>query len=71
MTIGPGKYDDETTMVQAKTQARGVVLIIIGGNKGEGFSIQATLEVTLAVPKMLRRIADQIEADLKTGDALQ
>lgn len=65
MTIGPGKYDEETTMIQARTQAAGVILIVIGGNKGEGFSCQATLEVTLALPKMLRTIADQMEADVQ------
>jgi hypothetical protein len=30
--LGPGKYDDETTWVQTRTQARGVILIVIGGN---------------------------------------
>jgi hypothetical protein len=64
MTMGPGKYDDLATVVQAQTQARGVILIVIGGNRGEGFSCQATLEVTLALPAMLRNIADQMEADV-------
>ena len=62
--IGPGKYDDEVTRVQTRTQATGVILIVIGGNRGEGFSCQATLETTLKLPTMLRTIADQIEADL-------
>jgi hypothetical protein len=64
MTIGPGKYDDLVTPIIASTQARGVVLIVVSGNRGEGFSCQATLEVTLALPAMLRNIADQMEADL-------
>lgn len=68
MTIGPGKYDKETTMVMEATNAQGVVLIVIGGDRGDGFSVQATLEVTLALPMilpmMLRSIADQVEADL-------
>jgi hypothetical protein len=63
MTLGPGKYDDEVTVVRNLTQAAGVVLIVIGGAKGEGFAIQATLEVTLALPQMLRTIADQLDAD--------
>jgi hypothetical protein len=64
MTIGPGKYDKETTVVMEATNAQGVILIVIGGDRGEGFSVQATLEATLALPMMLRSIADQVEADL-------
>jgi hypothetical protein len=63
--IGPGKYDDETTRVRQATQAEAVVLIVIGGNKGEGFAVQAPLRVTLALPEMLRDIADKMEADIK------
>lgn len=61
MAFGPGKYDDEATKVRASTQASGVIVIVIGGDRGEGFACQATLEVTLTLPKMLRSIADQIE----------
>jgi hypothetical protein len=63
VTIGPGKYDDEATWVRERTKASGVILIVIGGDKGQGFAAQATLEVTLTLPAMLRDIADQIEAD--------
>jgi hypothetical protein len=42
-----------------------VVLIIIDGNKGQGFSVQATLAVTMALPAILRAVADQLEADAK------
>jgi hypothetical protein len=70
MAIGPGKYDGEATWVQARTQATGVLLMILNGNKGNGFSIasfdiQATLEITLALPKLLREMANHIEADIK------
>jgi hypothetical protein len=73
MTIGPGKYDNEATWVQARTQAHGVLLMILQGNKGDGFSIasfdiQATLDITLALPKLLRSMADQVEADIKEQD---
>ena len=61
--IGPGKYDAEATMVQQSTEAHGVIVIVIGGNRGEGFSCQATADVTLALPKLLRTMADQIEGD--------
>ena len=70
MPVGPGKYDGEATWVQARTQAPGVLLMILDGNKGNGFSIasfdiQATLEITILLPKLLREMANQIEADLK------
>jgi hypothetical protein len=64
MTIGPGRYDDQATMVQKATNASGVIVIVIGGDKGEGFACQTTLPVLLNLPAMLRSIADQIEADI-------
>jgi hypothetical protein len=63
MTVGAGKYDAEATTVMESTKAQGVIVIVFGGNRGEGFAIQATLEVTLDLPFLLRNIADQIEAD--------
>jgi hypothetical protein len=66
MTIGPGKYDDVATLVRERTNAAGVILIVIGGYLGQGFAIQATPEVTLNLPEMLRDMANQIEADFKT-----
>lgn len=64
VAIGPGKYDDEATIVMERTRANGTVVIVIGGNKGEGFSVQGTLPVMLMLPMMLRTIADQLEADM-------
>jgi hypothetical protein len=66
--IGPGKYDDLCTLVREKTDATGVLLIVINGNKGNGFSCQVTTsDMVLVVPALLRQMADQIEADLKKG----
>lgn len=65
--IGPGKYDDVATTVRERTQAEGVIVIILGGDKGHGFSVQADLITTLGLPKMLRLIADQIEQNLEGG----
>jgi hypothetical protein len=62
---GPGKYDDLCTLLRAKAEATAAIVVIIGGNKGQGFSCQAPLEVTLALPKLLRAIADEIEATTK------
>ena len=67
---GAGKYDDEATLVRERTKAKGVLIIVIGGDKGEGFACQADLTTTLAIPKMLRHVADQIEADFNAAQEL-
>lgn len=65
--IGAGKYDDLCTEAREKAYAVGAILIIIQGNKGWGFSVQAPLEEMVNLPECLRNIADTIEADLKKG----
>lgn len=64
MALGPGKYDDLATLVRERAQAEGVVVIVIGGSKGAGFSVQATARVTMRLTELLRRIADDIEQDV-------
>jgi hypothetical protein len=64
--IGPGKYNHLCTFVRQSVMADGVVLIVIGGCNGEGFECQFTTpELAVALPAMLRTMADQIEADVK------
>lgn len=72
MSHGPGKYDAECTAVQQSTDAEVCLLIVCGGNRGSGFS--ATFKISepsrlpalmATVPKILRDVADQIEADNK------
>jgi hypothetical protein len=67
MALGPGKYDEETTLLREKTEAKGVVLLIFNGKKGSGFSCQAPLELQLRLPAILREMAEEIE---KNGLAL-
>jgi hypothetical protein len=64
MAAGPGKYDHLATMVREQAHAAGVIVIVIGGDKGEGFAMQADLRTTLKLPAILRVIADQIEKDV-------
>ena len=64
MPLGPGVYDDLCTEVRVKAQAEGVILIIIGGNHGNGFSGQMSDELTVKMPHMLRAVASNIEKDL-------
>lgn len=63
MAFGPGKYDDLCTDVRLKTHAHGVLLIVLGGDKGTGFSCQATAATTLALPDLLEDVARQIRQD--------
>lgn len=60
MAIGPGKYDDLCTHVREQSGAAGVVVIVLGGKRGSGFSCQADLPTTLALPEMLETIAREI-----------
>jgi hypothetical protein len=65
--IGPGKYDDLCTHVVEQTgiakRGGGVILVVVGGDRGSGFSCQADLATTLIVPDMLEHIAQQIRQD--------
>lgn len=66
MAIGPGIYDDLCSQVREKAKAKGVLLIVLGGEKGMGFSAQIPLEAASIIPLILRDVANQIEADYKT-----
>lgn len=61
--IGPGKYDDLCTYVREQSGAVAALVIVFGGNRGEGFSVQAPLSVQAMVPQMLRELAAAIEGD--------
>lgn len=61
MFNGPGKYNEECTIVRALTGG-GVILIVVDGKLGEGFEVQATLNHLMDLPRMLRVVADGIEA---------
>jgi hypothetical protein len=65
---GPGKYDAICTAVRQLTAARGVVVIVIEGGAGSGFSVQADAALTLGLPELLESIIPQIRASLRGGD---
>jgi hypothetical protein len=67
MPIGPGKYDDLCTHVRRATTGDVVIVIVAGGTRGSGLSMQSTsIANSLAVVPILRRVADDIEADVRT-----
>ena len=62
MPTGPGKYEPECTEMLEKTGADAVLLIVLGGEKGSGFSMGTFKPANiLLVPTLLRDIADAIE----------
>lgn len=65
--IGPGKYDDLCTEVRERTKATGVILLVMGGEHGGGFSCQTDLATTLLLPDILEDIARTIRADMERG----
>lgn len=67
MPIGAGRYDAECTEMRERLGAVGVILIVVGGNRGNGFAAQLPAEIVLATPAILRRIAKEIETSGGTG----
>jgi hypothetical protein len=65
MAFGPGKYDHLATVVRERAAAQAVVVIVINGARGSGFSVQVNSDVNLALVALLRTLADGIEQDLQ------
>lgn len=62
MPKGPGKYDHLACSARDKTQADGLVLIVLNGIRGSGFSVVATDPgLATSLPGLLRDVADEIE----------
>jgi hypothetical protein len=65
MTVGPGKYDDVCTQVREQTDAHFVIVIVGGGSRGSGFSVQTDNPTMLeSLPSLLESIARQIRDDV-------
>lgn len=61
---GPGKYDDLLTRARLEAKAKGAILIVFEGAKGNGFSVQAPAPVLVKLPDLLRTMADDIQAQI-------
>ncbi len=62
MADGPGKYDRECQELLIRLHASTTVLMVIEGDRGNGFSVVSTDPNTnVNLPKALRDMADQIE----------
>jgi methylmalonyl-CoA mutase cobalamin-binding subunit len=65
MPVGPGKYDDECTEVREKLEAQGIILCVIGGKKGNGFSVQGSLQVITTLPDTLEHMANEMRRSMR------
>jgi hypothetical protein len=65
MTFDPGKYDDLCTHVREETKADGVLVVIWGGEKGNGLSWDGNMFITLAMPDLLETLAKIIRHDMR------
>jgi hypothetical protein len=64
--MGPGQYDDIAGVVRDYTKGKAVIVAVVEGSRGNGFSIQTTdPTILLALPQVLRHIAESIEGDLR------
>lgn len=62
---GPGKYDDLCAHVRQQAKARGVILIVIEGEHGNGFSAQLPAELGGTIPAALVAVAHEMAKDLR------
>jgi len=66
LSTGPGRYDDACTAARQATDASSIVLLVIGGNRGSGYSVQAVDPQLLErLPGLLRFVAEEIKRDLE------
>jgi hypothetical protein len=49
MPVGPGKYDGAATACLMATRASAVLLVVINGNRGTGFSVSALSPIAASV----------------------
>lgn len=63
MSLGPGKYDEICTKARTEANATGVVLIVIDGKHGPGFSVQCSDSTLMFLPEMLENLAHQLRND--------
>lgn len=68
MAFGRGKYDKICEDALKETKALGLLLLVIEGENGSGFSVKATFEIMLGLPELLEAAAELIRKDLQAGN---
>lgn len=72
--IKEANFDGEARNILRHLKAKGLILIVLGSEKGYGISVQVEEEskaVLNAVPTILRRMASKMERDLVFSKAKQ
>jgi hypothetical protein len=65
-------YDGICERVRHLAKAYGVVLIVFGGDKGNGLSVSMPdEEMQRMLPKFLREVADLIEEEMEMGEQVK
>lgn len=62
--LKPGKYDAEAEALLQKLGAEGLILIVVGGQKGSGMSVKSNPVLLAALPGLMRTVADMIELEV-------
>ena len=63
LQIGPGKYDNLATYVREASGGKTVLVAVLYGKLGSGFSVQSTSlkDAFETLPALLRAVADEME----------
>ncbi|MEW6304867.1 MAG: hypothetical protein AB1705_15435 [Verrucomicrobiota bacterium] len=62
--IGPGKYDAEAQRLFEETRAESVLIVVVGGKKGNGISAKNTgIVAGKRLADLLRGVAEGLERD--------
>lgn len=66
---GAGKYDAETTAVRESTGADVVILVVVGGSRGSGFSVRISArdsqDMAIRGAITMRMVADELDRDVQ------
>jgi len=62
---GGGKYEEEARVLSEQLAATGIILIVLGGKRGNGFEVRIPPEDASALARVLREVADEMEEDIK------
>ena len=64
MPLGKGQYDHLAEAAMESAEARAAIVMILEGKHGSGFSVSSiSPPMILALPGILRDLADRIEED--------
>lgn len=65
MPEGPGKYDTECEAARESTKAAAVLLIVLDGERGDGFSMTVDLSRLNLRPFQVAQLLRSVAADME------